>query len=87
MFFRKGPKTLNLIDFSMQDVSTGQVSSMLTWLRDNTGRGFTSVKADYRNNEYGDTRCYLTTDFHDGRVIQWFKDRNPAQVEEFAQYF
>ncbi|UGO51374.1 hypothetical protein PQE72_gp069 [Bacillus phage vB_BanS_Skywalker] len=81
MFFKRKPKIIKLIDFSIQNVSSGQVVGMLEHL------GFKLVNVNYGKNEYGDTRCYLTIDHEDRRVIQWVKDRNPSQVEEFAKRF
>lgn len=87
MFSKKKQKTIKLIDFSIQEVSTGQVKHMLKYLEDNKSRNFKSVNVDYGRNDNGDTRCYLTMEYSDGRVIQWFKDRSPSQVEEFAKKF
>lgn len=87
MFFKKKPKIIKLIDFSIQEVSSGQVTAMIKHLEERKGSGFKFVNIDYSKSEYGDTRCYLTIDYEDRRVLQWFKDRNPAQVEEFAKRF
>lgn len=87
-FFKRKPKVIKLIDFSIQNVSSGQVVGMLEYLEKYQAGGFRAVNVNYGKSEYGDTRCYLTMiDNEDRRVIQWVKDRNPAQVEEFAQRF
>lgn len=87
MIFKKKNKTIKLIDFSIQDVSTGQVTSMIKYLEETKSSSFKFLNVNYRTNKYGDTRCYLTTEYADGRLIQWFKDRNPSQVEEFSKRF
>ncbi|MED2125974.1 hypothetical protein P4V88_02305 [Bacillus thuringiensis] len=86
-FLKKKPKTINLIDFSVQELSSGQVVAMLKHLESEKSSGFKFVNENYRTNDYGDTRCFLTIDHEDRGVIQWFKDRNQSQVEEFAKSF
>jgi hypothetical protein len=46
-----------------------------------------NLKVVFGKDEYGMSRCYLSIDDPNGRVIRWFKDRNPAQVEELAKTF
>lgn len=86
-FFKRKPKVIKLVDFSIMNVSSGQVMGMLEYLEKYQAGGFKAVMVNYGKSEYGDTRCYLTIDHEDPRVMQWVKDRNPAQVEEFAQRF
>lgn len=78
---------VNLIDFSIQDVSTGQIDSMIKYLCEIHGNGFRFINIRFGNNSLGDTRCYLTVEKERVRVIQFFKDRNPAQIEELAKTF
>lgn len=80
-------KTIKLIDFSIQEVSTGQVDAMLAYLSKRISKSFDHIMVKFMNNEYGDTRCYLTINISEGTVIQWFKDRNPAQIEDFTKSF
>lgn len=87
MWFKKKPKLIKLVDFSIQDVSSGQVFSMLKYLEDTKSSTFKYINVNYGKNENGDTRCYLTAEYLDGKVIQWFKDRNSSQIEEFAKSF
>lgn len=84
-FFKKKPKVIKLIDFSVQNLSSGNVAAMLKHLEGEKGSGFRFIQANYGKSGYGDTRCYLTIDHEDPRVMQWFKDRNSAQVEEFCR--
>jgi hypothetical protein len=86
-FFKKKTKVIKikLIDFSVQNLSSGNVATMLKYLEQEKGSGFKFVQVDYGKSEYGDTRCYLTIDHKDPRVMQWFEDRNSAQVEEFCR--
>lgn len=85
--FKKKPKTIKLIDFSVQNVSSGQVTAMLRYLEKEKGSAFKFVNEQYGKNEHGDTRCYLTIDHENPSVLQWFTDRNSSQVEEFAKSF
>lgn len=87
MWFKRKPKVIKLIDFSIMNVSSGQVMGMLEYLEKYQAGGFKAVMVNYGKNELGDTRCYLTIEHEDRRVLQWVKDRNPSQVEEFAQRF
>lgn len=84
---RKKKRPINLIDFSARKVSTGQVKAMLDYLSEKENYNFKQVQANYSKNQNGDLRCYLTIDYFNGSVIQWFEDRNPSQVEGFADSF
>jgi hypothetical protein len=87
MFISKKNKIVNLIDFSMQDVSTGQVEMLIKYLCATQGNGFKYINIRFGKNTLGDTRCYLTTEKERTRIIQYFKDRNPSQIEELAKSF
>jgi len=88
MFFKKKKsKNIKLIDFSIQEVSSGQIDSMIKYLEENVSVNFKYLNVDFGKNKYGDTRCYLTIPYSDGRVLQWFEDRNASQIEEFAKKF
>jgi len=86
-FFKRKPKVTKLIDFSIQNVSSGQVVAMIEYLDKYEAIGFKDVMINYGKSEYGDTRCYLTIDHKAPMVLQWIKDRNPSQVEELAKRF
>lgn len=85
--FKRKPKIIKLIDFSIQNVSSGQVVGMLEYLEKYEAVGFRDVMVNYGKSEYGDTRCYLSIDYKAPMVLQWIKDRNPSQVEELAKRF
>jgi hypothetical protein len=68
-------------------VSSGQVDAMLKYLAHMVSVKFSQINVSFGTNNYGDTRCYLTINHFDGAVIQWFKDRSPSQVAEFAESF
>lgn len=83
--FKKKSKSIKLIDFSVQNLSSGNVAAMLKHLEEEKSSGFKFIQVNYGKSEFGDTRCYLTIDHREPGVMQWFKDRNSAQVEEFCR--
>lgn len=86
-FIKKKKKVIKLIDFSFQQVSTGQVQGMLNYLTEHNNNGFKYVETEFKRNKNGNLRCYLTIDYNNSTVIQWFADRTPGQVEDFAKRF
>ena len=83
MFRKNKSKLTNLKDFSIMEVSSGQVVMMVKYFKDKY-----NWKINYDFNKYnGVPRCYLTTDDPKESMKQYFDDRSSSQIEEFAQTF
>lgn len=73
------PNTNNLlISFSIKDINTGQVNSLIKYL--NKYVGLTHIMEIYNNG-----RCELYALEKTREMEIWFGDRNPYQLEEFTK--
>lgn len=78
--FKKSKIRLDLIDISMEKISTGQVASYIIWLYKEYG--FRHIGYCIEND-----RFVLYTVLGNNKVNQYFKDRCPGMVEEKIQTF
>lgn len=85
MFFKKKQKTvIKLIEFSGQEVSTGMVGGYILGHLYNH-MGFRNIGYSITNSNAGDLRIELYSWFPSSRLINYFKDRCPAIVEQEVQ--
>lgn len=83
MFRKNKSKLTNLKDFSVMEVSSGQVDMMIKYLKDRYGW---DIDYDFKNNN-GVTRCYLTSIDKNEYMKQYFDDRTSSQIEDIAKSF
>lgn len=80
LFNRRKRITVDLIDFSIQRISTGQISSYIVdFLYEELGFKHIGYRVE---NVGGDTRCVLFTLQGNKAPVQYFKDRCSGMIEE-----
>lgn len=83
MFFKKWRnkkyEPVRCIDFSAMEISTGQISWYIKQLYQ--AHNFKHIAYDFQNID-GNCRFVIYTPWYNKGVIQYFKDRCPAMVEQ-----
>ena len=77
--FKKKDIMVDVIDFSAQHVSTGQIGEYILNLYEK--EGFNHMGYRFENVD-GNVRFFIYTLPGSTRIIQYFKDRCPAMIEE-----
>lgn len=86
LFKKKKDYTVDLIDFSMQHVGTGQIGAyIINYLYKELN--FSHIGYRIGKNKWGELRCTLYTEEDRNLIISYFKDRCSGMIEDKVQTF